>query len=67
MSKVDCEVEYTSDYNDDGHENDCVVAICGKCGHQTTSWGHGPNSVKRCMAVMNEECPESENNFYVEE
>ena len=67
MSKVECEVEYTTDYNDDDREVDCVVVTCNQCGHQTSSWGHGPASVKRCLALMNEECPECENNFYVEE
>lgn len=66
MSKIDCDVEYTTDYNDDSREVDCVVVTCTKCGHETSSWGHGDSSVKRCMALMNEECPESENNYYVE-
>lgn len=66
MSKIDCEVDYTTDCNDDGREVDCVAVTCSNCGHVTSSWGHGDSSVKRCMALMNEECPESENNFYVE-
>lgn len=67
MSKVNCQVEYTTDYNDNRREIDCVIVTCSKCGYQTTSWGHGVDSVKRCMAIMNEECPECENSFYVEE
>ena len=54
MSKVDCEVEYSIDYNAHSCKHDCVVATCTKCGHQTQSWGHGAASVRRCMAVMNE-------------
>lgn len=67
MSKVKCEVEYSTDINDDNREVDCVVVVCSSCGHETTSWGHGVASVKRCLALMGEECPESEKNFYVEE
>lgn len=67
VSKVECEVLYSTDFNDDGVEVDCVVAICSRCGHETTSWGDGTASVKRCFAVMSEECPNSENNFYVQE
>jgi len=67
MSKVECEIDYTTDENDDNRKVDCVIVTCLKCGHETRSWGHGDACVKRCMAVMNEECPESENNFYVEQ
>ena len=67
MSKIECEVEYSTDYNDDGREIDCVIATCTVCGHQTSSWGNGIASVKRCFALMSEECPEGETNFYVEE
>ncbi|HIF9448019.1 hypothetical protein [Photobacterium damselae] len=67
MAKIECEVEYTTDYNDDNREVDCVVVTCTKCGCEVSSWGHGVNSVKRCLALLREECPESESNFYVEE
>lgn len=46
MSKVDCEVEYTTDINDDNREVDCVVVTCSACGHETQSWGHGVSSAK---------------------
>ena len=67
MSKVDCEVEYTTDMNDDNREVDCVVVTCSACGHEESSWGHGSASVKRCLALMSEQCPQGEKNFYVEE
>lgn len=66
MSKISCDIDYSSDYNDNGNYVDCVIATCSKCGHETNSWGHGDTSVKRCLVLMNEECPKHENNFYVE-
>ena len=67
MAKVKCDIYYTSEINDRGFDTDCVVLCCQKCDHETQSWGHGDASVKRCLALMNEECPLDENNFYVEE
>lgn len=67
MSEVECEVTYTADINEDNREVDCVIVKCGECGHETISWGHGSDSVKRCLALMREECPNDENNFYIEE
>lgn len=66
MSKIKCEVEYSSQENDYGTYSECIVATCPKCGHETTSWGSSESSVKRCLVLLNEECPEGENNFYVE-
>ena len=67
MSKIECEVEYSTDYNDENRELDCVVVTCNACGHSTSSWGHSSASVKRCLVLLSEECPSGENNFYVEE
>ena len=67
MSTVKCEVEYTSGYDDNGIDHDCVKLTCERCGHQTMSWGDGPQSVNRCKALLKEQCTESESNFYVEE
>lgn len=44
-----------------------VCATCSACGHQTTSFGTGDASRNRCLALMREECPEGESNYYVEE
>lgn len=65
MNKVKCEVEYTTDYNDDGYEVDSVLVTCKKCGYQVSSFGDGLNSINRCLALLNEECENYENNFYV--
>lgn len=42
-------------------------AECMRCAHVTESFGTGEGSAKRCLALMREECPEDEENFYVDE
>lgn len=66
MAEVLCEVAYVELENDNGIEVDGVEATCMACGHTTESFGDSDRSVKRCLALMREECPEGENNFYVE-
>lgn len=65
--KVTCEVEFTSRENDNGFPQDCVVVTCTECEHSEQSWGHGDRSVRRCLALMSENCPNAEDdrNFYV--
>ena len=65
--RVECEIEYVTLENEKGREVDGVRAICTDCGHETESYGTGEKSIKRCLVLMNEECPEGLNNFYVEE
>lgn len=62
--KVDCEVFNVTAVNDDGREVESVEANCTRCGHTTTSFGTAEASVKRCLALMREQCPKGENNFY---
>jgi hypothetical protein len=62
--RVRCSIEETTLENDDGIEVDSVVATCSECGHQTESFGTSDRSVKRCLVLMREECPEDANNFY---
>lgn len=35
-----------------------VVVTCSRCGHATESCGTGDSSIRRCLALMREECPE---------
>ena len=63
--KVRCEIEFGVEENEDGYEIPCTYARCTRCGHETMSYGDGDASVRRCLVLMREECPESENNFYV--
>ena len=66
MARVECEVEETDLDNDRGGTTPGVTATCTECGHTTESFGTGESSVKRCLALMREECPELEKNFYVD-
>jgi len=65
MAAVKCDVEYTQLENDYGREIDGVVVTCEDCGHSEESFGHGEASVKRCLALMRENCPEGCDNFYM--
>lgn len=65
--RVECEIEHITLKSSRGKDVDSVRAICPECGHSTESFGTGPGSVKRCLVLLSEECPEGEDNFYVEE
>jgi hypothetical protein len=41
-----------------------TAAVCSRCGHATESFGTSDRSLLRCLAVMREECPLDERNFY---
>jgi len=53
---VFCEIEF---------EDNSVRATCSRCGHETESFGQHEGSIRRCLVLMNEECPEDEDNYYV--
>ncbi len=64
--RVECKVEEVDLIKENGRTTPGVVVTCGQCGHQTESFGQKENSIKRCLALLREECPEnSEENFYV--
>lgn len=62
MAKVECEIE---EIEQDGQP--AIQATCTACEHTTVSYGTSDRSIKRCLVLMREECPEGETNFYVEE
>jgi hypothetical protein len=64
LSRVLCDVEETSLQNSDGIQVDGVVVTCLKCGHCTESFGTSDASIKRCFALLREQCPNEEENFY---
>lgn len=67
MARIECEIEAVEIENEDtGRTQDGVEATCGECGHTTQSFGDGEGSVRRCLALMREQCPRGENNFYVD-
>ena len=63
--KVECEISSIELENDSGISIPSVCATCSRCGHETESFGESSASVRRCLVLMREECPEGENNFYV--
>lgn len=63
--RVPCEIDDVTLANDDGIEIDGVCANCTRCDHETESFGTSEASVKRCLALMREECPLGEKNFYI--
>lgn len=65
--KIICEIEETEIENDTGRMVEGVVAICSECDHMVESFGTGQPSINRCLVLMNKECPQGENNFYVQE
>jgi uncharacterized protein YjbI with pentapeptide repeats len=52
-------------YGEVGREVASVAATCSKCKHTTESFGYQQESIRRCFAVLREECPRNETNFYV--
>jgi hypothetical protein len=61
---VPCEVVETELENDSGLMIDGVEVICSRCGHFTESFGTGRASIRRCLALLREECPKKERNYY---
>lgn len=60
--RVECAVEEITDQG-----QPAIQATCSPCEHVTTSFGTTDRSVKRCLVLMRAECPEGEENFYVDE
>jgi hypothetical protein len=66
MTKVKCSVDEIELTGDNGCEVAGVMASCPRCGHETESFGTGDASIRRCLVLMREECPNEERNFYEE-
>jgi hypothetical protein len=69
IKKVKCEIEEITLYNYETSEGESLnepiavastMAICSRCGHETESFGTEKDSIKRCLALMREECPREE-------
>ncbi len=63
---VTCSVDYVELDGDSGNPVDSVEVTCSRCGHITQSFGDGSASIRRCLAMMKEECPRGESNWYTE-
>lgn len=62
---VQCAVEYTELEGDSGRTVDGVVVTCQRCGHVTESYGQHAGSIRRCLALLREECPKGQHNYYI--
>jgi len=62
--KVRCHVEQVELEGDRGTVPS-VEVTCSRCDHSTESYGTGGASIRRCLAMMREECPYKEDNYYV--
>jgi hypothetical protein len=67
IMKIACSIDFAELENDDGFPLDSVCATCSRCGHETESFGTSDRSIRRCLVLMREECPERESNFYISE
>jgi hypothetical protein len=63
--RVECEVHEVELENDHGRLVAGVSVSCSRCDHETESFGTTERSVKRCLVLLREECPNGEDNFYV--
>jgi len=63
--RIECVIEHDVDVEaDDGRIVNGVMATCTCCDTVTKAFGTSEASVRRCLALMREECPEGENAFY---
>ena len=62
---TECSVEETELYGDYGPVLG-IQATCMRCGHVTESFGTSDASIRRCLALMRQECPRQDARFYVE-
>ena len=50
-------VHYTSETNDRGHKQICVIAECGWSNQRVGPiWGHTDAAVKRALATLSQQC-----------
>ena len=66
MRRVTTRIEEVTLTTEDGGEVQGVQATCDRCDHLTESFGISETSRRRCLALLREECPEEELNFYVD-
>lgn len=64
--KVECDITKTLIMNEHGREVPGVVVSCTRCSYSTESFGQGDGSVRRCMMLLKEQCPNGERNYYTE-
>ena len=66
MSLVDCDITDIEMDGSNGYPVASVLAECRICGFVTSSYGTSEASIRRCLAMMREECPRRQRNYYRE-
>jgi hypothetical protein len=68
--KVSANLEYIELESDEEDRYDDPIIIesvrltCNRCNHSVECFGTSEKSIKRCAALLREDCPHGENNFY---
>lgn len=62
--RVECRLDYIEIENENGRMIDSVSVTCTRCEHATESFGTSSRSIRRCLALMREECESDESNHY---
>ena len=62
--RVECEVEEV-EMEGDYAAVDGVQVTCSRCKHQVEAFGTSARSIRACLAMLREGCPNGESNFYV--
>lgn len=65
--RVECEIEEVEIEDDRGREIAGVRVTCSRCGAEKESFGTGEASIKRCLALLRDDCEKDEANFYIVE
>lgn len=63
---IECEVRAVTLTNDRGRPVDGVEATCSQCDHCESAYGESDRSIRRALAMLRENCPRGEENYYVE-
>lgn len=64
MPVIHCKITEEHLHGDNVRWIEGVVATCSLCNHQTQSFGTGEASILRCLAMLREDCPLGQSNFY---
>lgn len=65
--RVSCEIEEIEIENENGIDVESINVTCTRCEHSVKCYGRSDRSVRRAMAMLAEQCPEGEHNFYCDE
>lgn len=62
--RVDVDIFEDEVENDDGRPIPGLRLICERCGQEVEVWGTTDASARRGAAMLAEECPNGESNYY---